>query len=125
MIVPGYPDGIDVSILLGDLRFIKLPNPIRDEVGRLITAYKSRALTLDEDAFVRAECRKRRKKIVELHASQDAARRTDARFRLGFDRYDKLEVEARVKTAQILTAKLEAAREVIRTTQEEQKDLGI
>lgn len=125
MIVPGYPEGVDAQTLLHDLRCIKIPKETRERVMELVSAYRTRALTLAEDSWVRAECRKRRKKIVESHKMQDDARITDARFRLGSKKFEELQRVAKQQTKARLTAKLEAAEAIIREIEEEQKDLGI
>lgn len=125
MIVPGYPIGVDPSALLHDLRCIKIPKEVRERVMELVAAYRTRALTTSEDAWIRAECRKRKKKITESHKMQDACRVTDAKLRLGTKKFQELQAIAHRKTKERLMEKLEAAQAIIRETEEEQKDLGI
>jgi hypothetical protein len=125
MLVPGYPDGVDAQILLNDLRFTKLPKETRTRVMELLSAYRSRTLTASEDAWVRAECRKRKKKIAESHQLQDNARLTNAEIRLGSERFKRLRAMAAVKTRDRLLDKLHAAEQVLRSAEEEQKNFGI
>jgi hypothetical protein len=125
MIVPGYPEGVDAQLLLKDLRFIKIPKEVREKVMELISVYRSRLFTTSEDAWIRSECRKRKKKIIECHKMQDDARITDAKRRIGSKKFAELQRDAKKQTQVRLVAKLEQAQAIIRETEEEQKDLGI
>jgi hypothetical protein len=122
---PGYPDGVEAILLLRDLRFVKLPASSRARVLALLEAYKSRALTLSEDGWIRGECRKNRLKIEELHKSQDAVRITNAQLRVGGRKFAELQRLARKASDARDEERLRRLEELEREVAEERENLGI
>lgn len=125
MMIPGYPDGVEIFEVLNDLRFVKISKKDRERVLHLQSEYRRRRLTVQEDSWARSLARRRLKQIEELKASYARVKETEAKKRLGTKKYEKLKAEATKKTRMTLLKKLQSAKREIEQAEEEQKDFGI